>query len=149
MEFFFDLENCLIKDWDHLLDFTNDEVLKIFTERKIKKISIYSWAIGNETDKQIFNERLKSHLEKFLNVKIVEVVSKDDLIKVLKQKFPITESYDVNDFFGKRLSFFHFCQLSNIRNAVLFDDTVEDEIITSTLDGKLMTVELSKLVYSK
>lgn len=148
MEYFFDLENCLIKDWDHLLDFTSvDVVNNIIKKRGIEKISIFSWAIWNDLDKVLFTQRLKSHLEFFLEVSIVKIVTKEDLIKVLKQQFPITESNDVNDFFGKRLSFFHFCQLSNIREAVLFDDTVKNEIITSTLDGTLMTVELSKLVY--
>lgn len=136
-KFFFDLEETLITDWHDPVLCNVQKVRAWITANDVKEANIFSWAVWDEADIEVFNRDLKHWLEDSFGFKIIGVVSKGAAIKVVCKhkglKININDGLDVADvanFFGKHGIFTEWCLAwGRDCTCVLLDDVVPNRTI--------------------
>lgn len=123
---FLDLEETVIRSWDNPLFCNTDFILDVLKKENVKQVHIYSFAIYNDHDKEIFEKTMKAGLEQHLGVEILSWMSIKELMK--KVFFYNGVVFDQNEFitvWGKVRSFHDFCsgEFSNME-CILVDDVV-------------------------
>jgi hypothetical protein len=136
---FLDLEDTIIEPvltgWHNFIPKNMDEIKRFIQEEKFEEISIFSFAIWDQTQKKQFEKSCQKWLEKELNIPFTMVPTIDDEIlqSCCKQKkiHPQTIDFkDIVDFWSKDLSFIlcikDWFQNEKDVDILLLDDAVED-----------------------
>lgn len=131
---FLDLENTLIKSWDDPFTFNHDEQFRNRLDRVSFwcKCHLFTWAINKESELCRFTDQILPKIESEFNIKIDQIILKDECITVTKsvRKIQVLDEFDLSQLIGKGDAFFDFCKFHKIRDAQLFDDTVDDLSLT-------------------
>jgi hypothetical protein len=133
-KFFFDLEETLITDWHDPVLCKVQRVKQWITDNNVKQAGVFSWAVWDQKDVDVFNSTLKNWLEGVFEVEFVEVVPKKDAVRevcVVKglQHNNDLDLLDAASIFGKHGIFTEWC-LARERDCVcvLLDDAVPDRV---------------------
>ena len=132
---FLDLEDTVITTFDDgvLLHDHLNALQWWLDNQNLREVSIFSFAIWNEKDKEEFVKIHKSVLERELNVKIVEWLSVDEMAK-LSQEFSGIH-WDRLDFMqlrGKHGAFIDVCKSrEKDTTCILIDDAIPFETLTN------------------
>ena len=125
--FFLDLEGTIIDSWDNRVFVNYSRVKDFLSQRMIKEVNIFSFAIWNEKDLNVFNQKdFKGWLEDALEVKIVSTPTVEDIKKVVQHHRGINwETHELISVWGKLRSFQDFC-IACFENCscTLLDDAV-------------------------
>lgn len=129
---FLDLEETIIISWyNHTLcnvDFIKD----IIKAEGVEEIHIFSFAIANQFDQDVFSTQLKPFLESVLNVKIRSWPSIARINKVLRSFTGVVmEDYEMPNIFGKFRAFQEYCR-AEYKNTkcILVDDVTPNSTFT-------------------
>ena len=139
MHLFLDLEDTIItpvtNGWFNVDLINFDKINNFIKSNDVESINIFSFAIHNERELNLFNKHTRNWLEDCLKTKfkIVPTVDEDILVACCKQKniAPSTIDFsDMSDFWSKDLAFIlcikeWFKEQKN-QNFVLLDDAVEN-----------------------
>lgn len=122
---YLDLEGTIIKSWHNPVFINIRKIRKYLRENNVKEIGIYSFAIYDDADRNEFNASMKDSIENLLNVKVIKVLTVDEIQKI------ICSSDNMHNFLtmdlGKYLSFLKYCMVKHKgRVATLIDDAVPD-----------------------
>lgn len=132
MKVFIDLEGTIIDEWgvNNFLIKNAEQVKETVQHLLIDELNIFSFAVLNEADKELFRRELQPQIEKFFALR-VKVWSKNEIMDaVLKRKnLNNISEFDFYSIFGKGWAFIEFCQaLWTEGSFLLFDDAVENTI---------------------
>ena len=105
------------------------KIRKFLKDNNIKEVNIFSAAIWNDKDKEVFDKDIRPTLENVLNVKIIEFPSLEDLMEKEYTNrrikwFNSSDFIETNCKFTSFLNFLRFEQESN--HHVLIGDTVQN-----------------------
>jgi hypothetical protein len=107
-------------------------IRRFLNSEKVTEISIFSFAIYNDADRRLFNSLIKDQIEALLNVKIVEVLTVPEIMKVCQQVDMV--HYDgIVDFMqlnGKFFAFLKYCKTKHQHETSLL---IDDVVKTTTL----------------
>jgi hypothetical protein len=139
---FVDLEECLALSWADPIPCNHEKVERFLAEHG-REVELFSFAVWNEKEVEIFREKHGPMLEREFNCKFVNVhpLSKvHDIVRRFNQVH--FESWELSSIWGKARSFEDFCLWQNKTDwhFVLFDDTVLDKTIHYT--GSNVIIEL-------
>ena len=140
---FLDLEETVIDTWGSSLLVNTSVVRGFLRDNDAKEVSIFSFAIWDNADKEHFvDSSMKHMLETALEVKIVEWLSVDEIIKI---NAPGTDRIDYISWEGKARAFYALCKNREYdTTCMLVDDTVDSEVLTvhdKRLEIKLIPVQ--------
>lgn len=139
--FFLDLEQTIIESWDHPDLINVVKIDKWLKQNKVNEVSIFSFAIWNDKDKQHFNDVIKPTIEDALGVRVMTWPSVQDMMRIDFNHTGIRfeEGHAVSEFIqlrGKEQGFFNFvCNQYDFDRAVLIDDVVPDMTRTHRTKG--------------
>lgn len=146
---FLDLEETIIDSWQSGL-LVNVQVLREFLEKNnVTEIGIFSFAVYNDRDLEIFNRDHKPFIEKALNVTVTSCVTVEQMQKS-DTKFTGIFFDNISDFIsvrGKKDAFINFVN-ANIKfdKAMLIDDVVPNMTIRfNDLNKEIELVNVLKL----
>lgn len=136
---FLDLEETIIRSWQNPTLCNIDYMRYLLANEKVEEVHIFSFAIWNQADKDVFSQRLKPHLEEALGVRIRSWVSVPEVNKVLKQFTGIVmEDWEMINVWGKMRAFQDYCRSEyKDMECVLVDDVVPNTAFMVT-DDRLM-----------
>ena len=128
MKLFLDLEETVINSWnDHRLCNLSG-LRRFFKANAVTEVTVFSFAIYDERDKEYFEKHLKSLVEDALAVKVVAWPSVDDLLKTILWKYGTSfDRVELINVWGKTRAFFDFCRATQEEDCVLIDDVVQHE----------------------
>lgn len=124
---YLDLEGTLIKGFNNSKILHKDIIINFINEYQPDNICVFSYAISNEEDKEVFSTHLENLLHKEFNIIFDNIISIDDMISVISK-------YDINcpnnfalfpNHYSKKTAFIKFC--SSLRNEdthLLIDDSI-------------------------
>lgn len=123
---FLDLEETLIVSWCNPIFCNTDLIKKILLKEETNRVHIFSFAIIDETDKKLFEERFKIKLENHFNIEILSWVSLDEIMTEVFQFDGIMfEKFEFTTMWKKYRAFHDFCRNKfENKECVLIDDTV-------------------------
>ena len=129
---FFDLEQTLIESWEEPFIINHEIVSEIISRPDFdNKVSIFSWAIWNEEDLVTAKRFIYPKLEAEFGIEIIDTVTKEQLFKIVKEKWFWLDEDDFGDMFDKERAFIEFCRLTKLKgNQYLVDDMVLDMKLT-------------------
>ena len=147
---FLDLEETVIESWDNPLLINIQKVKAFLKQREVTQISIFSFAIHNQKDKDDFNRHLKGKLQDVLGVIIEPIESLEDFCKIIRQGRggAVWEPFELGLVWGKFRSFVDVCTMSAPRGSIniLIDDMVDDVVIhNKTRDVIIHTININSV----
>lgn len=147
---FLDLEETVIESWDNPLFINARKIRSFLRQRGVSEISIFSFAIHNQKDKDDFNNHLKSNLQDLLGVTIRPVQSLEDFCAIIRRGHggAVWEPFELGLVWGKFRSFVDVCTSVAPRGSVniLIDDMVDDvRIHNVTRDVVIETFNINSL----
>lgn len=146
---FLDLEETIIDSWHSGL-LVNVQVLRDFLEKNnVTEVGIFSFAVYNDRDLEIFNRDHKPFIERALNVTITSCVTVEQM---MKKDTAFTGIFfdNVSDFIsvrGKKDAFINFVN-GNVKfdKAMLIDDVVPNMTVRfNDLNKEIELVNVLKL----
>lgn len=157
-----DLEETAIARWDDpiMLDenidaisaciFNTVEQYKKQFDSVMFRIGIFSFAIWNEKDKEVFINTLQKTIETKLgfNISPSLILTISDIHTSCIDKKIKADMLDFFDFFGKDDAFFKWAKKQKEEVFVLFDDTIEDQCLVVN-NKSIYTKNINKLVEMK
>lgn len=126
---FLDLEDTVIDNWDDFMFIPSkcEKIRNYIKNNDIAEVIIFSFAIDDEKDEEIFKRQHRGDLERVLGVKVGLVVTSNDVKRITGHKLLHELKY-----FGKQISFLHYIDTIKNDNTdyVLIDDMVENLTLT-------------------
>ena len=140
---FLDLEGTIINNWNQA-ELINVSLLSAYLRRHaVKEISIFSFAIWDNDDKDRFEQQMKAMLERALDVQVIEWRSVDDMLTSVG--CDLNERMDFIRERGKARAFIDVCKVREHSGStcVLIDDAVPYETLVShTLNLELQLIPI-------
>lgn len=131
-KFFFDLEETLITNWHDPVLTNVQKVKQWIADNGVKQAGVFSWAIWNQKDVDVFNTQLKKWLESVYEIEFTEVVTKTAAVRTVchAKALKYEDDFDLEQVakvFGKHGIFTEWC-LARERDCtcILLDDLVPD-----------------------
>lgn len=124
-----DLEETVIQQWGNW-ELIEDQCTFIFKNTlETDEIWMFSWAIWNDSDKELFHKRLRHPLENTLGRKITNVPSILDFMTWIRNCSHLKKmtQEDFFDFFIRKEQALAFLAMHGVfqdKHIILFDDTV-------------------------
>ncbi len=147
MKCFFDLEETIITEFDNPLVINIEKVKLLQDKLELpENISIFSFAIWDDNDRDRFNHIIKPMIESSFNFIVEDIPTIDEIIAVIKTKWPtILCREDFFEFFDKERAFIEFMRLTHPdESSMLIDDRVSD--ITFTFNNTtIKTVNINNI----
>lgn len=148
--FYFDLEETLITSWVDTLLCNKEKVEAFIKQHNVKEVHIFSAAIWDDYDKNIFEKNLKGWLEGVYNISIISWPSMKDVWA--KTNWKTVKFDNVSEFImiiGKKRMFEDWCKLMHHRDShcILLDDSFEEESLISKVHNTIIeVVDINKVV---
>lgn len=148
--FYFDLEETLITSWVDTLLCNKEKVEAFIKQHNVKEVHIFSAAIWDDYDKNIFEKNLKGWLEGVYNISIVSWPSMKDVWA--KTNWKTVKFDNVSEFImiiGKKRMFEDWCKLMHHRDShcILLDDSFEEESLINKVHNTIIeVVDINKVV---
>lgn len=148
--FYFDLEETLITSWVDTLLCNKEKVEAFIKQHNVKEVHIFSAAIWDDYDKNIFEKNLKEWLEGVYNISIVSWPSMKDVWA--KTNWKTVKFDNVSEFImliGKKRMFEDWCKIMHHSDShcILLDDSFEEEILTNkNHNTTIEVVDINKVV---
>lgn len=141
--FYFDLEETLITSWVDTLLCNKEKVEAFIKQHNVKEVHIFSAAIWDDYDKNIFEKNLKGWLEGVYNISIVSWPSMKDVWA--KTNWKTVKFDNVSEFImiiGKKRMFEDWCKLMHHRDShcILLDDSFEEESLINKVHNTIIEV---------
>jgi len=137
MKLFLDLEEVLIKDWyDPYCLLGKLDIIKSFCKQHdIKEAILFSAAVWNKEDIEVFNTEIRAELEGILSITLeplkmdlaFQKICTNSMISIQHAKF-VTDIFPINpkrDMFLNHI-LLEYGKIKDPEEFVLFDDTVQD-----------------------
>ncbi len=123
---FFDLEETLIRSWNNPLFCNTQFIMELVKKEGTNKVHMFSFAIIDDSDKKIFEERYKEHIEKHFGIEIVTWQSIDEIMEEVFQFNGIVfDKFEFTSMWGKLKAFHDFCRNKfENKECILVDDVV-------------------------
>lgn len=141
LKVFLDLEDTIITDWFNS-ELKNFHAVKTFLkEHQITNVWIFSFAIWDARDADIFDRKMKSWLEREYEIEIDGVVTVDEMEKTIlwKQGMEFTTS-EFLSVWGKQRAFHDYITLTQPEGEfLLIDDMVQSS--TTTIPKSKQTID--------
>lgn len=125
---FIDLEETVIDDWHHG-NFLSDNAKRIFkTLQPRDKLSVFSFAIWNKQDAELFDLKFRKPLENFFCRPIVAVPTLFEIKETICKFRRLSIDFcDFSSLFPKHMAFIEFIRATEkCGEFILFDDMVTD-----------------------
>ena len=123
----FDLEQTLIESWDKPIIINQEKIVNFFKEFPCDEIGIFSFAIWDDKDREVFEFQIKPRIEETFGIKISHVPTKQELFHAIKKNHKCQFSFeDFHDFWDKEKGFVDWIRATNSGTHILIDDMVED-----------------------
>ncbi len=148
--FYFDLEETLITSCVDTLLCNKEKVEAFIKQYNVKEVHIFSAAIWDDYDKNIFEKNLKEWLEGVYNISIISWPSMKDVWA--KTNWKTVKFDNVSEFImiiGKKRMFEDWCKLIHHRDShcILLDDSFEEESLISKVNNTIIeVVDINKVV---
>lgn len=142
---FLDLEGTIIRNWNQAELINVYHLYDYLRRHAVKEISIFSFAIWDNEDKDHFEHQMKAKLEQALNVQIIEWLSVDEMLTCVG--CDLNERTDFMRDRSKGRAFIDVCKAREHSGStcVLIDDAVPYETLVShvlNLELQLIPVDL-------
>lgn len=140
---FFDLEQTLIDSWENPVIINLEKVGEIMSRPDFDpKVTIFSWAIWNDEDLVTAERVIYPMLEEVFGITIIDTITKEQLFKIVKEKWFWLDEEDFGDMFDKERAFIEFCRLTKLKGSqFLVDDMVLDmKIVQENLNIELIKI---------
>lgn len=150
MEVFVDLEETLVQSWDNPLLCNVQKLTTWFKNNNVTEVHLFSFAVWNDKDRDIFVKDFQPFLENAFGVKFVTVPTVEEMMKVDTKvtglRFEnLTEFISIR---GKVGAFQSWCRLHPSGDTcILFDDVVPNCTIENHDDH--LTLHFVNVVTSK
>jgi hypothetical protein len=151
---FLDLEDTLIKSAFVItlnnIEFCNTEFIKeTLLKEGTNKVHIFSFAIRDNSDKRIFEEKFKKPLEEHFSIEILSCLSVEEIMKDVFEFNSIEfEESEFTTIWGKLRAFHDYCNNNfTYTDCLLIDDTVPDS--TFILNKKNLIIRTIKALAFK
>ena len=134
--FYFDLEGTVIEDWHDPLLCNVQKVRDFIAKNEINEIHIFSAAIWNERDKNVFFKSMKQCLEGAFAVQIVSWPSMEEVWKNTQWKaVKFDDVMEMIAMIGKKRMFEDWCKWMHHKDShcFLLDDSFDDEVLINTV----------------
>ena len=128
---FLDLEGVLIDSWVNPTTIDNKMVNEVIDNFKVDSLFIFSAAIQNDEDLQVFNGSMRRRIEETFGIKIDEVITIEKAIKGSSWRtYNFLSIFEVMTLIGKFILFEQYC-LDTHRGmkCVLLDDNCNNKYI--------------------
>ena len=123
----FDLEATIIDSWDNPFIINEAKIFDVLKDFPHDEIGIFSFAIWDDKDREIFNSQIKPRIEETFGIKIAHVPTKQEMFQAIKKNHKCQFSFeDFFDFWGKENGFSDWIRATNTGTHILIDDMVED-----------------------
>lgn len=131
---FLDLEETLVKSWHDPVFCNTDFIKDIIEKEQTNQVHMFSFAIIDESDKKIFEDQFKKHLENHFEIEILSWMSIDEIMKEVFQFNGIVfEKFEFTTMWGKLKAFHDFCRNKfEDTECILVDDIVPNSIFEIT-----------------
>lgn len=126
---FLDVENTIIESWDQPYLIKIWKLKEILEYHNIKNVVIFSYAINNSYDAEYFNINMKEMIETALNIKILDVLTVEEIILNCFGNFNDISMYQFKNGFGKFHGLLKYLENDKNMDIILIDDLVEDCIV--------------------
>ena len=136
---FLDLEDTVVDNWDDFMFIPSkcEKIRNYIKDNNIAEVIIFSFAIDDEKDEEIFKRQHREDLERVLGVKVGLVVTSNDVKRITGHKLLHELKY-----FGKQISFLHYIDIIKDDNTdyVLIDDMVENLTVAYCDSNNIITL---------
>lgn len=142
MRVFIDLEETIIESWYNPLLMNVIKIKNILSTLEVSSVDIFSAAIWNDTDKQIFLLQMKEAIERVLGIKIINVISMEDVHVQTQWKQAKFESIcEMIALIGKKRMFEDWCREKHFNeHCVLVDDSFGNSFLHNCDSGGIVQV---------
>jgi len=146
IKLFLDLEDTVVDNWDDFLFLPSkcEKIKNFIKENNVIDVTIFSFAIDNEKDEAYFIKNHQEDLERILDAKIVDIITVEDMMKVLEFDSLGVSIYAFK-IFGKQNVFLNCLYYAddNTVDYVLFDDMVENvTVINHDHNNKIQLINI-------
>jgi len=146
---FWDLEETCLTSWEEGLLCNVSKLREWVADNHVTEVTVFSAAVYDERDKEVFNRDFKQMLESAFGVTVVDCLTYDDVRKVVCKEHRM--QLDLHEFislWGKQRGFHDYCMTTMTDcTAVLVDDCVGN--MTTVFHDKNLTVELVRVAFGK
>jgi len=129
---YIDLEETIIRSWDQPFLINTDRIKRFVDKHCFKEVSIFSFAIWNNIDREHFENHIKNEIENCLNISVNNVPTKEEILSIVRRLNRIEiDSLELSTMWGKERSFEDYI-LSTMNESVrvtLIDDAVQNKIV--------------------
>jgi hypothetical protein len=126
VKLYLDLEDTIVDNWDDFLFLPSkcEKIRNFIKDHEISDITIFSFAIDDGKDVDIFINQHKADVERFIDAEITNIVPVSDIINVLYRSLHPSK-YAVKSF-GKQQVFLNYIDwvMDDNCDYVLIDDMV-------------------------
>lgn len=130
MKLFLDLEETVIRSWTNPTLCNVHKIRQYIQKIRVSEISIFSFAIYNNEDKDYFERNIKEHIETALGVDIMEWPSVDEINSVFFNNYGIHfDRHEFINIWGKSRAFTDYCKATQSGVCILIDDVVPNELL--------------------
>lgn len=145
MNVFLDLEGTVIEQWQQFPTFLPKQCGKIrqwMKDRVVTSVSVFSFAIHTDEERDQFWECIAGDLERILDCKVDTVITVP-MMQVASEAINKVRFFDVTDFIqmrGKDMAFHDWCHKHcQCQESVLFDDVVPNRVTVDADDGVIVS----------
>lgn len=153
VKLFLDLEDTVVDNWDDFLFLPSkcEKIKNYIKENNVVDVTIFSFAIDNKKDQEYFIKNHQEDLERILDAKIVDIITVEDMLKLLSfDSIPGINIYAFKTM-GKQNVFLNCLYYvdDNTVDYVLFDDMVENvTVINHDYGNKIQLINIDSWVKS-
>jgi hypothetical protein len=143
---FLDLEETIVSSWADPVFVNVEKIDSFLHNHRVREIHIFSFAIDNETDKNVFEQSgLKKAIEDKLNVTIASYPSTQEIMNACSSRTGNHfELFEFKSLWGKMRAFHDFCNAKfSGCECWLLDDVVQNTLfINHDNDTIIYTVKI-------
>lgn len=147
---FLDLEETVIDSWQSGMLIRSSQVRDFLKEQNATNVTIFSFAVWDSNDQQVFDKQHRRALQKSLDTGIVLVPTVQDFMAADTKLTGVNWHGDVTEFIclrGKVGAFINWCKLHHpTTNCLLVDDIVPNmDIIDHDTNTTIKFINVNKL----
>jgi hypothetical protein len=138
---FLDLEDTVLDDWESGLLVNTEKVKTFLHSLSVTEFTVFSFAVWDESDVEVFNQRHKSLLETSLQVKVKSCPTLKDFMSadVKHTGVRFVQLHEFISVRGKVDAFRTWCDVHYPdQNCVLVDDTVPNLDLLNRDSGRVL-----------
>lgn len=140
--FFLDLEETIIHSFSDPVLCNVQKIKSFLRMAEATEVHIFSYAIYNDADRELFDREIKPNIERALDIKVASCITVPEMVKADSDLTGLRfeKGHEVSEFIqlrGKKDGFINYVlsRGGDFKRAVLIDDIVPDITVTHRIKG--------------